>query len=110
MGYKEGEWKYCEESTCATCGKKFFPAPQHALYDKYGVYCKPTCFLHRKKKYDYQRKVKRVVQLDDDGAILNVFNSANDAAETLPKVCADMVREACRKGVRYKGCWWRYED
>ena len=36
------------ESKCAHCGKMFIPSTQHALIDGKKIYCKPTCFLHRK--------------------------------------------------------------
>lgn len=47
------------EKYCAKCGKRFIPAPEHALKSGRKFYCKPTCYLHRNdlevKKKDDER-------------------------------------------------------
>jgi hypothetical protein len=39
------------EEKCPTCGKIFCPAPYHRFKDNKGrLYCRWTCFNHRKEK------------------------------------------------------------
>lgn len=91
--------------TCRYCGKKFFPAPQHALKDKYGLYCKPTCYLHGANLTKSNSKVVLMYRGDE---LLEKFKTSKDAAQFVggePK----LVRDACRQGTKYKGYTWKYE-
>ena len=99
------------EVICAKCGKLFFPAPQHALVDENGMYCKPTCFLHRERNTNVDgrtRKARAVVMCDQDGKEVASFRSATNAAEELG---ADYkgIQVACRDGSTYLGYLWKYE-
>lgn len=93
------------EVTCRYCGKKFVPAPQHALKDTYGQYCKPTCFLHRDELK--KPRSKRVFAFSGDE--VEIFSSATVAASKLGGE-AKLIRDACRKGTTYKGYTWKYEE
>lgn len=100
-----GGWNIIPEAKCRYCGRTFVPAPYHALKDTNGVYCKPTCFLHRDELN--KRKKKRVLAFRGDE--VEVFKSASDAAMKLgsdPKV----IRKACRNGEKHKGYTWKYEE
>ena len=100
-----GGWNIIPEATCRWCGKKFVPAPYHALKDTYGVYCKPTCYLHGAELT--APKKKKVLAIC--GYEVKRFKSAREAAERFgsdPKV----IRKACRNGERHKGYIWTYEE
>lgn len=91
---------------CRYCGKEFVPAPQHALRDTYGFYCKPTCFLHRD---ELKKKRGKRVQMYRGDELLEVFKTSTAAAQWVagePK----LVRDACRRGTKYKGYSWKYEE
>lgn len=91
---------------CRYCGKKFVPAPQHALKDTYGMYCKPTCYLHGANLTKSNCKVVLMYRGDE---LLEEFKTATAAAQWVsgePK----LIRDACRKGTKYKGYTWKYEE
>ena len=95
-----------EEKKCPLCGKKFVPAPQHALRDARGFYCKPTCFLHRDELHVRKRKKVRMYKGEE---FVKEFNSATAAAHhfnTNPKC----IGTACRQGTTYRGYTFKYEE
>lgn len=102
------------ESKCATCGKVFIKAPEHALVDGTKAYCKPTCFLHRhdnkKKGCGVGRKAKRVAKVNDDGEIIEVYDSAKAVSETLPNHDVKGIQNGIRRCVKYRGYRWKYLD
>lgn len=92
------------EYQCAYCGRMFVPASQHALKDSYGVYCKPTCYLHRHELV--KRNIKSVIAYRD--GVATVYRSAVTAANELGFE-TKMIRDACRTGNAYRGYTWAYE-
>lgn len=93
------------ERKCRYCGKKFVPAPKHALKDTYGLYCRPTCYLHRGELR--VPRCKRVFAFRGDQ--VEIFSSATMAADQLgtePK----LIRKACKDGLTHKGYTWKYEE
>lgn len=93
------------EAKCRYCGRMFVPASHHALRDTYGLYCKPTCFLHRDEVN--KRKTKKVEQIKN-GEVVKVHASAVEAAMQFycdPK----LIRYAIKDGTTYRGFIWRYK-
>ena len=100
------------ETRCPHCGRMHIPAPQHAMVDSRGAYCKPTCWLHRNDNVRDKRRYngkKRVIQRTLDGVIVKVFESAHDAAEAVGGIYQS-VAKACREGVKCYGYYWSYEE
>jgi len=98
-------WDNISEAKCRYCGRTFVPAPHHALKDTNGLYCKPTCFLHRDELH--KRKKKRVLAFRGDE--VEIFKSATDAANQFG-TDAKVIRNACHNGEKYRGYTWKYEE
>lgn len=97
-------WFVIAEAKCRYCGRVFVPAPYHALKDSNGLYCKPTCFLHREELYEKKKKAVIAVRGDE----IKRFKSVREASDTFdsdPKT----IRRACKTGERHKGYVWEYE-
>ncbi len=78
----------------------------YAYKDEKGFYCGWHCYNHRKdRKYKY----KRVVMCNRDGKPLELFNSANDAAEDTG-IDTKHIQWACREHKCLGGFLWKYED
>lgn len=101
------------EVTCAHCGKSFILAPQHALRDGKGFYCKPTCFLHRndnvKKPCGSGRKASKVAKYTKAGDLVQVYESAKEA-ERLEGYDAKGIMSCIYNKKPYKGFMWEYID
>ena len=101
------------EVTCAHCGKSFLPAPQHAMKDGRGLYCKPTCWLHRndgvKKPCGSGRKASKVAQYTKDGDLVKVYDSAKEI-ERILGYDAKSIRAYIYKKSPYKGFVWKFVD
>lgn len=98
-----------EECICPTCGKKFIPAPQHALRDDKGFYCKCTCFLHRPKKAPRGKKRRKVEQYTADGVLVNTYASLTQAYQYSGHWMKG-IQKACQDGTEYCGFRWKYAD
>ena len=110
-------------NNCPVCGKEFFPKYGWA-YKREGIkYCSWTCLrratkdekkpeLHvddplcRPKKNSWHVKV--VQQLNKEKNVIATFKGAEEVADILGHN-AECVRQACRSGNLYKGCYWRYK-
>jgi hypothetical protein len=100
------------EQKCATCGKAFIPAPQHALRDERGFYCKPTCFLHRakaKKPCGRGRTAHKVAQYTKDGKIVKVYESAKQIEVELGFDAKNLRAHIYQKRP-YRGYVWEFID
>lgn len=99
------------ESKCRTCGRLFIPAPEHALKDCRGIYCKPTCFLNRPAPppKGSGRKTKPVEQCTLDGEVIAIYPGAFQAEVETGLLKSGIVRAITKKMV-YHGYIWRYKD
>ena len=99
------------EAKCRTCGRLFIPAPQNVLKDNRGVYCKPTCYLHRndKKTEGKGRAARMVEQYTKDGELIKTFESAKRAAIDLGLFYPALAR-AIRQNDVYHGFRWKYKE
>jgi hypothetical protein len=87
----------------------FIPAPEHALKDNRGVYCKPTCFLHRddKKTEGKGRTARKVEQYTREGEYIKTYDSAKQAAIETGYFYPALAK-AVRHNEVYHGYLWRY--
>ena len=99
------------EARCPHCGKWFIPAPQHAMRDSRGAYCKPTCWIHRNDGIEnsYKRKGQKVIQCNLDGAVVKMFDTLAEAGRSL-YCSAQSIGRACRHKEVYRGYKWRYAE
>ncbi len=112
------------ERVCENCGKKFIPAVYHqyVTYEPNGkgdhvkrYCCKYTCYnRHRERLAQNPRKGKPVVMSNPNGEVLEVFTSAEVAADYLIKmryvVIGRDIRRACKSGKLYHGFYFRYKE
>ena len=99
------------DAICPRCGARFRTAPQHAMVDERGAYCKPTCWIHRdddvKKPCGSGRKASKVALCDKDGQVLKVYDSAKEV-ERIYGYDAKILRACISKGTPYRGFMWKY--
>lgn len=89
----------------------FIPAPQHELKDGKGLYCKPTCYLHRndgrKKPCGSGRKASKISKCTERGEVVKVYESVKEA-ERLDGYNEKSLRKSLSAGITYKGFIWKY--
>ena len=114
-----------EPRRCRKCGKEIYITPEWVYKDGWGVYCTWKCFNHRfdgikRNTTDNSDKkdlagvpkrggfsYKKVEQLKQDGTVVEVHDSAYDAAVAVDGWTAS-IYDACRLGKKYKKHLWRY--
>jgi hypothetical protein len=96
------------EARCRTCGRLFILAPEHAMIDSRGAYCKPTCWLHRPPQTKGKgRTAKKVEQCTLDGELIAVFDSSYQA-DIETGLLKSGIERAIKSGNAYHGFIWRH--
>ena len=108
-----------KESHCPICGKEFYPTPMWAYKDSRHIYCSWKCLQVQFRKDEEKRLAakakqanrayKKIQQVDADGTVVAVFESAFVAADAVEGTYGG-VYDACRRGKKYKKFYWRYQD
>ena len=104
---------------CPTCNKEFYPTPMWAYKYSQKIYCSWKCLQVKFKEDEAKRLAvkakqvnrvyKKIQQVDADGTVVAVFESAFVAADAIDGMYGS-VYSACRNGKKYKKFYWRYQD
>ena len=107
------------ESYCPICGKEFYPTPMWVYKDSRHIYCSWKCLQVQFREDEAKRQAvkakqikrvyKKIQQLDADGTVIAVFESAFVAADAIDGLYSG-IYQACRTGRTYKKFHWRYQD
>ena len=106
---------------CPICKREFFPTSLWVYRDaRRTPYCSWKCLQVKHKADEEKRKAakkakqanrvyKKIQQVDKDGTVVAVFESAMVAADAVEGLY-NCIYGAARSGEKYKGFYWRYQD